>query len=146
MTIPLSRRLVLVCPLALLAAAGCSQSGFAPVSGQVTLDGKPLPGVIVTFQPQSAQSRNIGGGSSAKTDEGGNYTLRTMLEDKEGAVVGPHQVEIASPVDTSSDADTRGRPPKPKVYIPARYNTKTELTMEVPPGGKKDANFALTSK
>ena len=142
----LQQRLTWMWLLALLASGGCKQSNFVPVSGQVTLDGKPLAGVMVTFQPQSTQSGINGGGSSAKTDEGGHYTLRSMIEDREGAVVGSHQVEIAAIVDASSDLDTGGRLPKAKIYIPARYNSKTELTMEVPPGGKKDANFALTSK
>jgi hypothetical protein len=45
--------------------------------------------------------------------------------------------------------DTDARPPrggfKNQEVIPARYNERTELTCEVPPGGKNDVNFALKS-
>jgi hypothetical protein len=128
-------------PVVLLVAAGCGSGKIAPVSGQVTLDDKPLGGVLVTYQPEGT-----GGGSTALTDESGNYTLRMVMDDQPGAAIGKHRVEIACPVDASSDKDTGGRAPKPKVVIPPRYNVQSELSMDVPPGGKKDANFALKSR
>jgi hypothetical protein len=109
------------------------------------MEGKPLAGVLVTFQPQSS-ARESGQGSTALTDDSGHYTLRTVLDDQPGAVIGPHRVEIAAPVDTSGDRDTGGRLPKAKTFIPPRYNTQSELKMDVPPGGKKDADFKLLPK
>jgi hypothetical protein len=139
-------RICLLLAAFLVAAAGCGQGGVAPVSGKVMLDGNPLPGVLLSYEPESSGGQDAGGGSYATTDAAGAYTLHLVNGDKPGAVVGKHRVKIAAPVDASSDRDLGGKAPQPKVVLPARYNTSTELTMEVPPGGRSDANFDLKSR
>jgi hypothetical protein len=126
-----------------LAAIGCqSSAGLAPVSGKITLDGKPLAAAHVVFQPESSGKSPSTGGSYAFTNENGEYTLRSFEGDQAGAAVGTHKVQINLKVDSESDSPSRTRP-KP---LPPRYNVQTELTFQVQPGGTKEANFDLTSK
>ena len=110
---------------------GCSRGNqleLGRVHGRVTLDGKPLAGVVVSFQP-------IQGGrqSSGETDDLGAYEL-IYLRDIQGAKVGKHRVAVGS-----SDLVT-----PPKKRLPARYNAKTTLEAEVRPGDN-EIDFPLTS-
>ena len=60
--------------VALALAAGCGQGGpaTAPVVGTVTLDGRPLAGALVLFQPsQGVPARGI-------TDDDGGFSLTTF--------------------------------------------------------------------
>jgi hypothetical protein len=136
-------------PLALLltAAAGCGgEHKVAPVSGRVTLDGQPLAGAHVGFQPIAAQGEvYAGGGSYAFTDADGRYTLRMVESDRSGAVVGKHRVEIVvrnQDVDDLADRRTKA----PKATIPAKYNRDSTLTFDVPSGGTDKADFELKSR
>jgi hypothetical protein len=125
-------------------ASGCgSTSRIAPVSGVVTLDGKPLANAHVAFQPQSTGKTSAAGvGSYAVTDSSGVYQLKMSDTDQPGAIIGPHRVEVNLKVE-ADDRDPRTRP-APKV-LPTKYNRDTELTFEVPPGGTDKANFDLVS-
>jgi hypothetical protein len=127
---------------------GCSSSvKIAPVSGRVTLDGKPLAGVHVSFQPiAKAGDVNPGGGSYAVTDADGKFTLLLVEGEQPGAVIGKHRVEITArsePIPANVDLAKR---PAPKVFVPEKYGRKSELTFEVPAGGTKEANFELKSQ
>ena len=93
------------------------------VSGIVMLDGKPLAGVTVTFNPQHGRS------SMAVTDEQGRYEL-SYLWNVKGAKVGRHTVSIA----TSEDDDSGPRSAVARERIPEHYNTKSTLIAEVQPG------------
>jgi hypothetical protein len=95
-----------------LTVLGCGRSGvpeIGTVEGTVTLDGKPLPGAIVMFQPQGKGRASFG-----QTDEQGEYYL-VYVDDVEGALPGKHTVTIST------------YPEK----VPARYNKKTELVRDV---------------
>jgi hypothetical protein len=119
--------------------AGCGTS-YAPVSGRVTLDGKPLEGAIVTFQP-AADNPNRGTGSVGNTDEDGRFTLRVVDPSTPGAVPGKHVVLITlyEKGDGKPGAEKSGTQ-----LLPVRYNEQTTLTCTVPPGGTTEANFDLT--
>ena len=113
-----------------LVASGCGQStpeNLGRVSGQVTLDGQPLPGALLTFVPVTP------GGSTSlgKTNESGDYTL-SYSGSINGAEIGQHRVTIT----TYSGGDTDAEPPQPKVpeKVPAKYNYQSELTAEVKAG------------
>jgi hypothetical protein len=93
------------------------------------LDGKPLAGAGVVFQPNSRGRDSMG-----VTDADGNYTLN-YIRDVQGAVAGWHSVRI-----TAGDPLTGKSEP-----VPARFNVKTELRKEVKAGGN-EINFELTSK
>jgi hypothetical protein len=129
------------------ASAGCSSSKIAPVSGRVTLDGKPLAGVHVGFQPIARPGDiNPGGGSYAVTDSGGQFTLLLVEGEQPGAFVGQHRVEITAKSEAPpANVDFAKRPP-PKVFVPAKYSQGSELRLEVPPGGTTAANFELKSQ
>src|SRR5262249_29795995 len=97
-------RFPLVFPVLTLAglACGCGSYKLAPVSGQVTLNGKPLPNAAVIFQPKRSATSTPGPGSYGKTDEQGRYSLRIVGQDRPGAVVGMHQVSISTQVSEDS--------------------------------------------
>ena len=125
---------------------GCGGPRVAPVSGVVTLDGKPLAHASVSFQPISpAKGVNPGAGSQGETDDNGAFTLRVVGEGRDGAYVGRHRVEIAKytrdRVDPASD-----RGPPSRNLVPPKYNLQTTLTYEVPPGGTDRANFDLSTR
>src|SRR5687768_9890418 len=103
-------------------AAGCGKASVAPVSGRVTLDGKPLAGVHLSFQPIAPPGKQEPGvGSYALTDVEGKYTLLLVDNDQPGAVVGKHRVEIIARSEVPANIDVPTRPP-PKVAVPSRYN------------------------
>jgi hypothetical protein len=108
----------------------------------VTLNGLPLAGADVHFQPiGSKENPNPGPGAHGKTDADGRFFLR--IDDKQGgAVVGLHRVMIfAYPRKGGRQPDAGTG--KVRDRIPLRYNENSELTCEVPRGGKTDANFNL---
>ena len=140
-------RLLLCC--ALFLAAGCDPTKrFASVSGKVTLDGKPLVNAMVSFQPIAKKGSAISGaGSSGKTNENGEFTLMAGTGEK-GAIVGKHRVVITKVEAQAGGGDERaprGGWPQ-KETVPARYNTDSKETFDVPSGGSTTANFDLTSQ
>jgi hypothetical protein len=139
--------------LALLCGGACAGCGdpkeyaLAHVSGVVTLDGAPAAKVEVAFQPIGGTDNPTPGPSSmGRADGEGRFELMT-IRDESGAVVGKHRVLITTPRPARSSAsDTDAGQPVHKEMIPARYNTSTTLTFDVPADGTTAANFDLTSK
>ena len=134
----------------LLSLPGCGGSSDQPelgqVQGTITLDGKPLGGVAVVFQPENGRP------ARGRTDAEGKYEL-TYIRDTRGTKVGLNRVEIApseeedDPTEELTDADSRPskRPVRSrKPRVPARYNIKSELQADVQPG-ENVFDFALTS-
>src|SRR5262249_34893691 len=96
-TIRPSRVFVALTLLSALCVAGCSREPErGPVSGVVTLDGKPLPNVMVVFVPD-AERGTPGQRSVARTDKDGRYVAFTD-KDQEGASVGVHRVSLYDPL------------------------------------------------
>jgi hypothetical protein len=94
---------------------------MAPVSGAVTTGGKPVGGLIVTFQPlppeggtSAAAKRAIG-----ETDSDGSFTLSTSTKG-DGAVVGKHRVMVLS--SDRSAAPPGELPPNYEVQVQAGRN------------------------
>jgi hypothetical protein len=127
------------------AAIGCGGPKYVPVSGRVTLDGKPLVNATVVFQPVS-EERNPGPGSHGKTDRDGRFTLTTMTDGKAGALVGKHKVTITAYEGDdeipSSGSDMKFR----KRIYPVEAEGESKLTFEVPAGGSNEANFDLSTE
>ncbi len=138
-------RACLVAALAALLPAGCEGTSYktAPVSGRVTLDGKPLPKATVMFIPaEGAAGKATLPSSAGLTDEAGHYSLvLNSGSKKEGAVVGKHKVVILLGAGAADDT-------KPTFHkqLPQKYNRKTELERDVPPEGRGDVDFDLKSK
>ena len=85
---------------ALVAFAGCSAERFptAELTGRVTIEGKPLEGVVVQFEPR--QPPNVKKALPAAfgiTDADGRYRAFRTGNKKFGAVVGVNQVRVVVP-------------------------------------------------
>jgi hypothetical protein len=140
--------------LVLATALGCGGDGpkMSEVSGVVTINGKPYPNAVVSFQPLGTKENpNPGRGSSGYTDESGRFTLKTD-EGRTGAVVGKHRVRIMTkgnnvetydPTTGSPDGDL-ANPGKATIDpILPEWNSMSTKEFEVPAGGTKDANFDI---
>lgn len=124
-------------PIASIMTVGCGDAGYGevPVSGKVTLNGEPLAGAHLTFQPVAKDSSGFAPGSFGRTDDEGNFSLRTVWPDADGAIPGRHRVQI-------SFEDPSKRPPE--VRIPQEYREGRAI-FEVPPEGTEEALLELDS-
>lgn len=113
----LYRRLA-IAALALATAPGCSQDGLplAPVEGVVTLNGSPLSGALVEFQPLAVD----GSPSYGETNEQGRYEMM-FSQDRAGAWTGQHRVRIT----------TRNENERIAELLPPEYHAETTLVREV---------------
>lgn len=94
----IQRRWVLCATIGLVLAAGCSkgskerQFDLTPVSGVITLDGKPLADADVGFAYLGVPPEGFAG-SAGRTDAQGRYELQTGT--KKGAVAGQYRVTVS---------------------------------------------------
>jgi hypothetical protein len=125
-------------PLVLaLFLAGCGRDGpeRGVVTGQVKLNGEPLEGADLEFQPPE------GSPSYGTTDEKGRYDLM-YTRDKRGAMIGEHTVRITTP---TSGADPRAAGVAAPQRVPPKYNAPSGgLKREVKPG-RNQIDFELTN-
>ncbi len=132
-----------------LSTHGCSGSGDElpreSVSGTVTIDGQPLATGAIRFSPTKAdiEGHAVEGGDSIKN---GRFSISREV----GLIPGDYRVSIFS-------GSTTGKRPPPGVgpgrvakaaqeLIPAKYNSRSALTANVPKGGLSDLRFDLHSK
>jgi hypothetical protein len=113
---------------------GCGDSNLGRVTGTVTMDGKPLADAFVVFKPLTGARL-----AAAKTDKLGKYEL-VITRTSKGARIGQHVVEISTYDELMGEDATEVTPET----VPARYNTKSELTANVK-AGDNVINFALES-
>jgi hypothetical protein len=140
-------RLLGLAPLLLL---GCASEPYqvTPVSGKVTLDGKPLSKASVTFVPMaSAENQAPGPTAQAITDADGRFQL-SIDANTPGAVVGKSRIYITTLLSDPAmdDRDAGGPIRNVRDKVPERYNQKTDLVFEVPADGTDQANFDLRSR
>ena len=141
-------RYVLLTGMIALVALGCGGQGkIAPVSGMVTLNGKPVKDVAVTFQPMVTDTNNAPGPSAfGVTGADGRYTVKLITGEGNGATVGKNQVRFSAYVPPDPDPNYDGpAKTKPSVQIPSRYYSDSKIEFDVPPKGTSAANFELTS-
>jgi hypothetical protein len=142
-------RLSLLSAALALTALGCGGRSDdyprEPISGTVTLDGKPIERGYITFEPKSGQPTQSGG-----MIEQGKYEVPVQS----GAVPGAYSVAVfaeaakvavnASPGTPEYEAAAKkvssGNP------VPAKYNFNSILKAEVKAGEPNVFNFELTSK
>ena len=79
------RHLLLVCSFIFAGGCGCT-SDVVAVSGRVTLDGQPLAGAVVTFQPLLDRGKTTATGSVGHTDSQGQFVLRLISPDRPALV------------------------------------------------------------
>ena len=119
-----------------LSSVGCGSASNS-VTGIVTLDSEPLAEALVQFTPLDAEGRIALG----KTSADGTYELQSS-RDVTDVAAGTYRVTI-----TTSDVtgeDELGRVLRSEEKVPAKYNSKTELTKEVIEGANK-IDFDLTN-
>lgn len=126
------RALALGLVVASVIATGCRarKANVAGVTGRITLDGQPVQGASVGFQPRSGRPAYGG------TDADGRYELFYDFRSS-GAVVGTCDVTI-----TTAHEDENGRM-KPE-RIPKKYFKPGALVVEVEPKANV-FDFELTS-
>jgi len=132
----------------LLVCGGCGGDGIerAQVSGTITLDGTPVPDGQIRFVPIGETK----GPSWTVFIRDGRYTT----EGSKGTPIGTLRVEIRAyrihpefqrRMANSADPEGEGGIPQEQ-YLPARYNTQSELQMTIDPGSDRiTKDFALTS-
>jgi hypothetical protein len=139
----------LICGCLVVFAAGCGKKAgpdlpLVPVSGQVTLDGRPLTGATIAFASDLAQVTGHYG-SGAVTDEEGRYQLQTGK--KLGALEGTYTVTIsraagpsggAMPSADGNDLEQLRRQGLIVESMPACYSNpqQSQLKAVVAPGNK----------
>lgn len=115
--------------------------GRAAVSGDVTLDGQPLPDGMIEFMPEGKGR----GPRAMAAIKDGKYTL----DEKHGPVAGPMRVEITVTHDDGEmPATDQPRKGFAKEALPPRYNERSELRAVVKNEneGKNIFDFALKSR
>ncbi|WP_437192811.1 hypothetical protein [Planctomicrobium sp. SH527] len=122
-----------------LALVGCGGGATGPdehvVSGNVTFNGEPIEnGRILLRQTEGSQQAFSG------EIKNGSYSLKTAP--------GKMHVEITASRIIPGKFDNSNGTPEPvgEMYIPAKYNSKSDLTADVVGGQKNTFDFALTSK
>ncbi|MED5400619.1 MAG: hypothetical protein VX669_09505 [Planctomycetota bacterium] len=114
---------------------GTQLPSLASVTGTITLDGKPLPGATVRFEPVADIndiSKNSIGGSAGRTDDEGYYSL-AYAGGHDGAVVGTHTVRINKT--DKEGLETLGK----------KYHLASQIKHEVK-AGSNTINLTLTSE
>jgi len=150
---------------------GCGGSSIVPVTGTITMDGKPASGIEVFFTPLGGEGNpNPGPYSSGITDASGKFELQTRYGDP-GAVVGEHEISfqyagvdeealdaLGDAVREEMDEGNAGAAAEAKKAfdaekaamknrrMPNRYtNGVSKMVEEVPSGGTDSIKYELTS-
>lgn len=122
----------------IIGASGCRRPpglDVQPVSGTVAVDGEPLAEGWITFRALEGDSR----GFAARVTKGG-YRAEAFAGRVSVAVTASRPVP-GEFVRGSLDAEPE---PKTEQFIPRRYNEETELEADIPVGGIRGLDFALT--
>ncbi|MFG0262305.1 MAG: hypothetical protein ACF788_07935, partial [Novipirellula sp. JB048] len=116
--------LLLALPL-LVGCSGGSGLDLQPVKGTVTFDGQTIEKGRIQFRSLEGDRRSFSG-----VIENGNYMVETFT--------GAMQVEVHASriVPGLFDESNPGeKTPMGESYIPEKYNSRSELTADVPDGG-----------
>lgn len=132
---------VSACILAgVVAFAGCGGDGASgvEVSGTVTLDNTPLETGVISFLPADGK-----GATAGATITNGKYSTKIDPGSKKVSIISQKVIGQTprDPADPTGEQITQTQQ-----IIPPRYNDQSTLTLDVPAGGKKDADFPLTSR
>jgi hypothetical protein len=132
--------LLLVLGALLSTVAGCSQPGekLLPVSGRITVDGRPLTFGSVAFRPDASRGNTTQHHPIGQIDSAGNYVLYTLRQ--KGAPPGWYKVLVFADENNQGGAT---HPVPPRWATHARYTREetTDIFVEVvdnPPSGAYD--------
>jgi len=121
--------------------AGCGGSPRLAVTGTVTLDGTPLKEGYIQFRPLPGTPGPTAG---AEIVDG-----RFSIAEEKGTFAGTFRVEITAMRDTGGtvmDDMTGKNLPAHEQYLPAQYNSQSELTAEVTTTGPNQFEFRLDTE
>ena len=104
--------------------SGCG-SEYATVTGQITLDGQPLPNATVSFMPEDEGGRP----SFGKTGDDGGYSLQETIR-VTGALPGKYTVRITTYV----EGNAHEFPPVPTV--PERVPSPIAVSFKITTRGE----------
>ena len=139
----------------ILCISGCGGSEkVVSVSGTVTRNGNPVPGLVVSFVPEARTETGV---STGETDNNGKYSLTVVKTGSSGAVVGTHKVWVSRPrqpfvepgekeesaklnLQKKQAAAAAAKPPADLTEILQKYGNldKSPLTVDVKSGGSID--------
>ena len=117
----------------------------------MTLDGTPLANGTIRFEPFGVVDPKVKTTATGTVIAAGQYSIPQV----QGLPAGKYTVSIESHGDESSQAlpadpqaamDSAAKVKPLKELIPAKYNSQTELVIEVEKGGTKPFNFDLISE
>lgn len=157
-------RSVLVGALFIVGLAGCPGSddigSTVPVSGKVTIDGKPLESGTVTYHAEESKGNKTKAGVTGIV-KNGEYTLNTgsVTSNRSGAPPGWYKVTISTAPQMMGQATAAPTDPKgfdPKTALPSskgapiaqKYTDvkETPLEVKVESGNNAAYNLEATSK
>jgi hypothetical protein len=116
-----------------------SKVGTAATKVRVLLDGAPLEGATVTFEPEPFLGPNVAAASAQTAANGGAIMTipadgsHSLGDRKSGVHYGIYKVRISKPVGG-------------KESLPSRYNTNTVLGVEIGPHHTEARLFNLTDR
>ena len=130
--------------------SGCGRNSGperAMVRGQVTFDGAPVEQGTIVLLPANSKGPSSGGpiqkGEFLLPAESGpvpgDYRVEIRATKQEGTVT------VAGVAGATTGPSAGSTEPKIVMFIPDRYNTKSELTAKVAPG-QNELTFPLKSK
>jgi hypothetical protein len=130
-----------VVTFACLLGCGGADASRASISGKVTFDGAPVTMGQISFEPQGPGRIGI-----AQIVDGAY-----QMPPQQGPTPGKYTVRITAdrpsskPAASAPDASGRGAGESYEQYIPVKYNTRSELSVEI--GAEPNAvhDFALTA-
>jgi hypothetical protein len=115
---------------------GCSSNTSAEVTGSITVDGQPAEKGSISFIPVDGKTTTEGG-----VIENGKYTAKSAI--------GAMKVQIRVPKVTGKkqlyDDKKAEFVPTYSETLPRKYNTDTELRLDVKPG-KNEKDWELSTK
>jgi hypothetical protein len=128
-----------------IAIAGCSfepaKPPTFPVSGVVTLDGKPVEGVVVTFVPRVTGTVSSATGS---TDAAGKYQL-TTFSGNDGAQEGDFDVKVSKygykETEEAGDGTTITSAEEYQAAMKKSYEAKNPMTPGAVPKNSLPAKY-----
>jgi hypothetical protein len=131
---------MLALALGIILLVGCGHSGRQDIGGTVTFSGVPLERGYIAFQPKPGTASPSAGGEIV----GGKFSVSPT----KGLLPGKFRVEITASRITDKkvrDRLTGDLVPLEEQYIPAKYNTASQLEITIPQeGGKVLQDFDLT--
>jgi hypothetical protein len=135
--------------LCLVFTVGCgSDSGTIPVHGAVTLDGKPLSGGVITFQPVNVNPKVPNHTAQGTIMPDGTYSM-SSFQANDGVLPGEYVVTVSPPpAPEAFDQFAKAQAAAHGPAIPAKYmdSGRTPLKATIPAGsGAQEINFEVKS-